>query len=417
GTMHLLFLDIPKGGKPTVFHRTSTDNGATWGTAQRLGQRDHAAGMPRVAIDGQGRVYAIWKDMSENGGNWMTAHDHDSLRGGSYARLLVGAVLTNGTWSDPFPISEAHFAQSWFPSVDPTGKLHVVWTEQIKAPTGYQTQEPARVMQATLSGATVEGRKALYTARPDEPDTYDGTVWHYERLDGIRGYVDAQGAARWVTTRTPSQGEGGDPMVVHWDGTKHVPLFKRDAYGVGNTYHNPPELVVDAAGQAHVIVEDIVGERKGVLDFTVGNPTPTPIRQVPEASGSLQTFQLARGPGGQLAAMMSMEDRADANTEFELFVSRYENGQWTPGVNITHNAQRGAYKEFGTRTDGVQTSSVFEPIFASGAFDAQGKLNVAMVNMERIYTNFASTGTVGGSATTVNQGAAAGIPRVYFVRL
>jgi hypothetical protein len=417
GTMHMLLHDRPKDGKPSIFHRTSTDNGATWTTAQRVGARDHSAGMPRLAIDGQGRIYAIWKDMTENGGDWMTAHDHDSLRGGSYARLLVGAVYANGAWSEPFPISEVPRAQSWFPSVDPTGKLHVVWTEQIKAPSGYQTQEPAKVMQATLSGAAVEARKALYTAKPDEPDTYEGSVWHYERLDGIRGYVDAAGTAHWVTTRTPSQGEGGVPTVVRWDGARHVPMFKRDEYGVGNTYHNPPELVVDATGKEHVIVEDIVGQRQGVLDFTVGNPTPVPIRQVAEASGKLQTFQLAKGPNGQLAAMMAMEDRADANTEFELFVSRYENGQWTPGVNITQNAQRGIYKEFGDRANGTQISTVFEPIFASGAFDAQGKLNVAMVNMEMIYTNFASTGTVSGTATTVNQGAAAGIPRVYFVRL
>lgn len=417
GTLHVVYSDTPKGGESTIYHRSS-QNGATWSEPLRLSVRDQAAGRPRIAIDGQGRLYAFWKDMDENGGDWMTAGGRDSLRGGPYGRPLMGAVMANGAWSAPFQVSETIQVVSWFPSVDPNGKLHLVWTEAIQAPNGYQTTDPALVMQATLSGSTVESRQELYRAEPNAPAGYDGTAWYYEKNDSLRGYVGADGVARWVTAQTPGTGDTDETMVMYWDGTQHTPLFKYYAYaGDVDGYYNPPELVLDATGQAHVLIQDTKGDREAVLDFALGSDTPKTVREAPDVSGKLRTFQVARGPNGELAAMMTFRDKVAADTEYELFVSRYQDGAWTTATNVTNNAARGSYKEFGTQTDGVQSSTAYEPAFAAAAFDAQGRLNMAMVNMEKIYTNIANTGTHLGEAVTVNQGGVVALPKVFFVRL
>lgn len=415
GTLHAVFQDTPKGGVAGIYHRASSDGGASWSAPHRLNERDHHAGVPRVAVDGQGRLYAFWKDMSAHEGGWMAAGTGDSLAGGPYGRPLMARVLDGGTWSEPFRVSASAQVVSWFPAVDPAGAVHVVWAENIKSPNGYQTTNPALVLQARVAGAQAEAPKEVYRGKPDGvPEDYDGTAWYYESLLGLRGYVDAQGVAHWVAARRG--GRADETELAHWNGTAFQKLMSYDAYA-GGIYYNPPELVLDASGREHVLVQDGKGERKGLLDFLVGEATPRVVRQAQDATGELKTFQVARGRDGRLAAMMAFRDTNAPGSEFDLFVSRYEGGDWTPAVNVTSNAQRGTYKEFGDRADGTQVSTTYEPAFSAGVFDAQGRLNLALVNQEKLYVNTTRTGTYMGEPVRATDGGVVALPKVFFVRL
>lgn len=412
GALHAIYQDAPKGGVAGVYHRSSADGGTTWAEPVRLNEADHHAGMPRLAVDGAGRVHAFWKDMSAHEGGWLAAGTGDHPSGGAYGRPLVGAVLEGGGWSPPFRVSPSAQVVSWFVAVDPKGQVHLVWSEAIKAPNGYQTIEPALVMQAQVAGRQVGAPKELYRGAPANPPDYDGSAWYYESILGLRGHVDAAGTARFVATRRPAKADATD--VALWDGKAFTRLVGYDAYATTGAYYNPPELVLDDAGREHVLVQDARSAKKGLLDFPVGGGDPVPVRQAADATGEIKAFQVARGPGGKLAAMVALRDRSTPGTEFELYVTRYEGGAWTPAVDVTQNALRGTFKEFGSDANGTKVATSYEPAFSAGAFDATGKLALVIVNQEKVSVSMTDTATYTGDRAVT--GGLVAIPKVYFAR-
>lgn len=405
GTRHVLFQDTPRGGAGSVYHRASTDGGATWSAPELLSARGESAGVPRLAVDGQGRVYAAWKVMKDGSG--------DSLSGGPYGRELVYRVLEGGAWSPAVPVSASRQTVSWFLSADPTGKVHAVWTEHVEAPNGYQTISPAVIRQATLAGPAPGAPKVLVNAAPDEPADYDGSAWHYPSYSTLRGYVDAQGKARFVSVRTPSSGEPDEAKVVYWDGDREVPLFAFAPYGVDyRAYYNPPELLVDAGGAGHVLVQDVKGERQGVLDFPLEpGGSPRVVRAASEPTGELKAFQVVQGPAGRMAALLSLKERSGA--AFELFAAQAEGGAWGPAANLTDNAARGEYKDF---QGDAQVSISHEPAFAAGVFGPDG-LELALVNQEKGSVTLHDSGVYDGRLVDVQQGGVTVTPYVFFLKL
>lgn len=406
GTLHAVFTETPKGGHAGVYYRASTNGGATWSAPVNLmdADRSHDAGVARLVVDGAGRVYALWKVMPDGSGPGS-----DSLSGGAQGAPLRLRVLNGGTWSDPVQVDANKQVRSWFATVDPAGQVHVVWSENLVADTGYQTIFAARVMQTQLTGTTVAAAKQLIQATPSNADARPD-LWYLASYLGLRGYVDAQGTAHFSAYKIEPRGDEQDANEIVWNGTAESPQFRYGDYAIfTGPYYNPPELVRDDAGTEHLLVQDAHGDRKGVLDFAVGSKTPTVVRQAKDATGDVKTMQVIAGPQGRLAALVTLRDAS--KSDYDLFVSRYDGGRWNEGVNVTNNAVRGTFKTF---KDSTQVSTTYEPSFGAGAFGAGGQLNLVLVNDERasISTNEA---TVYGD--TYKQGAIVANPNVYFVKL
>lgn len=373
GTIHVIFSEVPQGGKATVFYRASRDGGKTWSETFTLSDLDRskAAGVPHLAIDGQGRVYAAWKAMTES-------DTQDSIRGGAYGAPLVYRVLENGSWSDLQTIDSNGLVRGWFLSTDPKGQTHAVWVENGIADDGYKTISASRFAQASLTGTEVGPERELYAPGPTRPDD-PGHIWYLPNYGGLRGYVDAEGTAHWTAFKVPAEKAEEDSLVVHWDGTqeREVQRYADYATFVG-PYYNPPELLRDAQGQDHILLQDVKAPRHALLDINPSTGARGTAYATPPKS-ELKTFQIVRGKAGEVAALLSFKDATAPKPTFGLYVSRLVNGAWTEPIDVTGNAARIATEG---DIDVSNNVAVYEPSYASGAFDAQGHLNLTMVASE-----------------------------------
>jgi hypothetical protein len=355
-----------------LFYRASTDGGNTWSENLNLSEddRDHAAGVPQLAVDGQGRVYAAWKTMDDS-------DTQDSIRGGAYGAPLTYRVLENGRWSSVRRIDSKGLVRSWFLAVDPNGQAHAVWVENGVAPDGYETIAASRFVQAELTGTRVGLERELYAPSPSNPDD-PGHIWRLPNYGGLRGYVDAQGAAHWTAYKIPADQSEDESVIVHWDGRqeREIKSYVNYASFVG-PYYNPPELLRDAQGREHILLQDVKAPRQTLRDLQTDGSFETVYATSPKSE--LRSFQVVRGPAGEAAALMTIKDASSDNPAFGLYVSRLQNGVWSAPLDLTGNAVR-----LLRQASSVPAADIrfFEPYYASGAFDAQGRLNVVMVANE-----------------------------------
>ncbi|PKL80035.1 MAG: hypothetical protein CVV27_01060 [Candidatus Melainabacteria bacterium HGW-Melainabacteria-1] len=372
GTIHALFTELPSGGKSTLFYRASADGGNTWSENLNLSQddRSHAVGVPHLAVDGQGRVYAVWKIMEES-------DTQDSIRGGAYGAPLVYRVLENGRWSAAQRIDSKGLVRSWFLAVDPTGQAHAVWVENGVASDGYKTIAAARFAQAELTGTSIGAERELYAPGPSNPAD-PGYIWRLPNYGGLRGYVDAQGKAHWTAYKIPTDQSEDESVIVHWDGAQERELKSYVNYAsfVG-PYYNPPELLLDDQGREHILLQDVKAPRQTLRDLQPDGSFETVYATSPQSE--IRSFQVVHGPAGEAAALMTIKDASADNPAFGLYVSRLQNGTWSAPVDLTDNAVRILRQADSTAADGMR---FFEPFYASGAFDAQGRLNLVMVANE-----------------------------------
>src|SRR5262249_30436488 len=149
-------------------------------------------------IDANHRVYVIWRvGLEERWSPVLTEAGHGQQN-------LVYRVLDQGEWSKVVPINQpgtkdAQYAggSSFFATVNPTGKLHVVWNaepDKIKpsGSTGYGV-----VWQATLDGAKVGVPREIYMTPMRNDPSYGPAC---DDLDGLDGYFDVKGAAHFLAS-------------------------------------------------------------------------------------------------------------------------------------------------------------------------------------------------------------------------
>ena len=119
-----VFTDSPEYGKaPYVYYASSTDNGVTWSDPKNLSDDDSgiAAGFCRVAVDGKGRVYAVWKYLMRSG--------LEGPGGGSNGGEVCFRCLDSGTWFKTVRLNKMPQACfSYFVALDAKGRCNVVWS-------------------------------------------------------------------------------------------------------------------------------------------------------------------------------------------------------------------------------------------------------------------------------------------------
>ena len=408
GTYHAVFRDVnPSSKRHQLYYRASKDAGATWSEPLNLSdaERDREVGFTRLVIDGAGRVYALW---------WHALSREAAASNVAGAATdpgtLVYRVLDGGAWSPTVPIGKEQGTYAWFPALDAAGRVTAVWVEGL--PDAGATDQASRVMQASLTGATlgarVEIRRGQAVPHQDSP-----SLLQYDRYEALRGYVDAAGKAHWSAMKIPAAGTASDRVLVTWDGAQETELGRMDRYGKVALVQHPPQLFVDAAGREHVAVLDLAGDKPALVDRPVGtSDAPTPIRAAQGVGGSVEGFQLSVASAGRAAAFVALREAA-SDKAADLYVVTFDGKQWQPPVNLTGNAARES-SAVATTAPGTALASLtrYVPRFGAGAFATDGKLRVLMVNAE--YTMFGDYST---NANRVSMTGASDDAFLYFAKL
>lgn len=412
GTLHAIYQDKSKQhDRPQVYHRASTDGGATWSEEVNLLEDDltSQAGFVRAAVDGAGRVYALWK----------TYKGFDSVdASGGNAGTVAYRALENGQWGPITTVGPIDQVMGWFPDTAPDGTLHLVWSETLPREGGSFTPDwqAGRIKQATLSGAAVGEARVVFEAPPQRVG--DSPVVNYDGYRGLQGYVDAAGTAHFVALKTVTRPEVGAPSdlvdVVHFDGARETPLLKvatLEAVGAAPIRWSPPVLLQDAAGQEHLVVLDQGRAPAAVLAYAPPSAeAPKVIYQPQDAKGEIRGMRAYQGPEGRIAAIVSAKDGVDHH---DALVARFDGTQWGQPINVTNNQAREA---FWTKNTDVDTDfselKVYSAQMGAGAFDPAGRLNLLLVNKEIVTVmgnnvGLSGSGFVGSNSTS----------HVYFHRL
>ena len=99
-------------GNMEIYHKRSTDGGASWGTNQRLTWNSSYSGGPDLAVDASDNIHAVWRDdMSGN----MEIYYRKSTDGGAHWTAGRRLTWTSGLTQNPAL------------AVDSSGNIHVVW--------------------------------------------------------------------------------------------------------------------------------------------------------------------------------------------------------------------------------------------------------------------------------------------------
>jgi hypothetical protein len=379
GTLHALYLEEHSTHhRHQVYHRASTDGGRSWSTIQNLTEDapEARAGMVRLAVDGQGRVYAFyWLHPS-----WASAAAGVNIGGSELEKgTLTYKVFEGGGWSDAMVVGRENQTYSWFPATDPTGQLHVLWVEN--STDGQYDFKAGRIMQASVNGGAVADAQQLHEASlvPYSPGS---EVVYQDSFQGLRGYVDATGTAHWIASRKPHDGIAEKREIVYSAGDEPTALFPESRFdGVYLFLRQPPQLIRDAKGQDHVLLIDGGGERPAVKDFAVpGGQVAAVLSQATDPKGRVLSFQATAGADGKALAFVGLNDTGATGAE-DMFLVRFDGRQWGAPSNVTQNEARAARQNRVTG-DTVLALTRFVPRFGAGILGPDGKASLVLVNDE-----------------------------------
>lgn len=429
GKIHAIFVEGTTGKPAYLYYRASSDDGKTWSAPENLSdnEKNNDASYGRILVDGRGRVYAIWKYVAQ--GEILDGP------GGQAAGKLSFRVLEGGKWGriNTFPGAGPYY--SWFACLDSHGAVQVVWSKiaedvmKAKFPQVYSTVANL-VEQGALDGPTLGQVKQLvvpervYTEEEfkaaGKPVDYDKIRPKPEGLINLSGYVDSNGVAHFLAERH-------DPQALwHFDGQKLEKVYEYVKYASGNTFQNPPVLMVDEKGVEHVIRKPEKAEKTAIRDYavvreggTLSLADPTPVFEAPDAKRDIPYFQASQ-KGGRLAVMAEIAGPDVLHAEADLYISFWDIGKWTAPLCVTDNAARATFfsKDTSAVTSVAQAAS-YNVKYASVAYDRDGHPLLLMDNVQHTITGLTNAvgTTVGGRVAVATGGFSTENPKIFFLKL
>lgn len=440
GVLHAVFTDQPNAMKPAyLYYRSSTDGGATWSEPKNLSDDESglSASWARVIIDGQGRVYAIWKYVGRN--------ELLDGPGGHGAGVIAYRCLQGGAWSRTVRLNSPKLAAySWFAALGPGGAVHLVWSQMSADAMRIQGWGAAQyanlVQQAVLDGAAPGAPKALIStslptkARLDAAHAaghdipYDQQRPKKDGLHNLRGYIDAAGAAHFVAedpgiSEGPSSEQTGARIVL-WDGAKLRPLYAYERLQTYNNFNNPPTLLFDAQGREHLIRAPEKAEKASVRDYPLeGGEMGDPVEAIAarDGKGIITAWQAMQLPGGRMVVTAALSPKGGAHPDdLELYITFSDGGgKWSEPLSVTDNQARHDF--FHKETGGgaaVAASTTYSPRYASVVIAPDGHPCVLMVDSEDTIVGLTSVqpGAAAEGRTTTG-GLRVDAPMVFFLKL
>ena len=171
---------------------------------------------------------------------------------------------------------------------------------------------------------------------------------------------------------------------------------------------NPPQLVRDGGGQAHLLYLNEVRERPALLDLNLQTGSTQTVVELQQKDGDIRGFQVVQGDKGKLAALLSLHDTGKADSKHDLQAARFDGQSWLPLQNITRNQQREQFSQTeGTHSDFSQLT-LHSARYAAGAFVGE--------NLKLLLVNTAMTMIMREGATS-SFGASNSSDLVYYTQL
>ena len=275
GSLHVVWNE-EMSGSSEIFHKKSSDGGATWTTSIRMTWTSGASQVPAIAVGSSGNLYVVWQDDTPGNAEVYYKKSTDG-----------GATWTSGKRLSFTP------ADSRDPAIafDSSGNLHLVWWEDTRA------NSEIYYRKSTDEGATwTSGKKISLTggasyAPAIAVDLSDNlhAVWT-DTTDCIYELYYAKstvGGATWTESKriTWSVGPSQFPAIVvdafgnlnmglqNYDAGNHEVYFKKST-DEGATWKANKRLTWNGGvSQSAAIAVDSPGNLHMVWDDdTPGNP-------------------------------------------------------------------------------------------------------------------------------------------------
>lgn len=406
GTYHAVFLEKPDFGKPVfVYYASSSNKGKSWSTPVTVSNdgTGNGSSIPKLIQDGSGTIYAIWKRYgSSDKSKYAVAETILEGTGGYAIGTIFYAVLNGSTFGKPIMLASNEEMQiSWFPTLDNTGKVHVVWSQLSDETwksrwTSWYYADIIR--EATLNGGSFAIIKDYST--PGKPQ-FQGGPPPKNGFQNLSGYYDKQNKLHFIGEFVA---ESGVKTLFLYNGTKAEIAYQYPLYKEGNTFNNPAELLYDEKGNDHIIFRPPAStlESEQIWDYDVATRKTNILASIQKTGVKIQNFQADQGPNGEMAVMIQAGGLSESNEAFGFF---YNNGKWlTKG--LSQNASKDTFASSGLfYYDGyitaITSSERSLTNFIDVAWDASGKKSMVM--------------TV--SIYFVGQGFSTSSPSVYFSKI
>lgn len=397
GVYHAVFQESPDNGKPVfIYYSSSSNKGASWSKPIAISndQTGNGAGYPRILQDGSGRIYAIWKRYGSAGGKYPQAEGYLDGPGGGDPGTLFYKVLSGGAWSNQVMLNEVETVQtSWFATVTPAGAVQVFWTqaspESIKSNLTLPWYYCDYLRTVSLNAGTFSAYNNLSV--PSKP-TYE-RGYPAEKKGGINlnGYIDKAGLPHLIYEDNPDNIQ----QIKYFDGKEQRIVYKYPQYKQGNTYHNPPKLLVDENGADHLVFVPSAAtlESEQIWDINLATNITNVLTAIQVPGVKITGFQATQGPNGNMAVTFEVYTKTYNQEAYGMF---YSNSVWK-NVGLTNNAAKEKFftKDFigvyGLRNN-ISTSTSYNSTFGSVAYDAAGKKSMLMtIALHHVMTGGYST--------------------------
>jgi BNR repeat-like domain len=214
--LHVVWSDGTPGNQE-IYHKKSTDGGATWTTGQRITWNAGSSINPKIGADSSGNLYVVWQDNTP--GSWEVYYAKSTNRGATWT---ASQRLTWSSGTSGYPII----------GIDSSGRLHVVWQGSVsgnveafyrKSTDGGASWTTSRRLSLT-SGASVSPVVAV-----DSSDNLH-LVWSDDTPGNAEIYYkkSTDAGATWTANRRLSwtSGYSWEPsLAIDTSGNVHVAWY------------------------------------------------------------------------------------------------------------------------------------------------------------------------------------------------
>lgn len=382
GVYHAVFQESPDNGKPLfIYYTTSANKGASWSKPITLSNDNtgNGAGYPRILQDRSGNIYAIWKRYGNTATQYPEPNPSLDGPGGYQSGTLFYKVLIGGTWSNQVQLNELQKAQtSWFATLTQDGKVAVFWA-QANPELASKSSNVYWYYCDYLRAVTLDG--AAHSAftdlnKPQPLEAYGSPALKKGAIN-LDGYIDKAGTPHLIYSDDPD-----DVMEIkYFDGKTLRVVYNYPKYGEGNTFNNPPKLLVDEHGADHLLFKPASAtlESEQIWDMNLATNQTNILTQIQKSGVTISGFQASQGPNGEMAVTFEAGALSSNTEAYGMF---YKNGTWKD-VGLTNNASKEKffYKEFaglGDYRTYISSLTRYNSTFGSVAYDADDHKRMLM---------------------------------------
>ncbi len=250
GNVHVVWRDVTDGEWGTdweIMYVNQTDAG--WSNATVIsddvtGWNNNTSWYPRIAIDHFKNVHVVWEDSTD--GEWGTDTEimYVNYNGAGWSNATVISDDVTG-WNNQ---------SSSNPSItfDGIGNIHVVWEDSTDGEWGIDTE----IMYTKYTGAGWSNATVI---------SDDATGWNDDVSKNPDIAIDGDGNVH-VVWQDDTDGEWGSDyeiMYVNYTvfGWSNATVISDDATGWNDGWSAAPDIVIDSDGNVHVVwCDDTDGE-------------------------------------------------------------------------------------------------------------------------------------------------------------